>query len=66
MKTYDEKAAGILADGTKREYRAAVGAKPRCEVAEVNEFNPRGPHRWFAEALADISAIIAMRKMAET
>jgi hypothetical protein len=66
MKKYDEEAAGVLAEWTEKEYRAAVGARPRCEVTEVNEFNPRGPHRWFAESLADISAIIAMQQMAET
>lgn len=66
MKQFDEQAAGVLEQWTEKEYRRTVGASPRSEVTEDNEFNPRGPHKWFAEAIAFISAIIAMRKMAET
>ena len=66
MKKYDETAAGVLEQWTETEFRAAVGAEPHSEVKADNEFNPRGPHRWFAEAIAFISAIIAMRKMSET
>lgn len=32
---------------------------------EDNEYEPRGPHRWFPEATADVSMLVAMRKMAE-
>jgi hypothetical protein len=62
MKQYDEKAAAVLREWTEKEYRRTVGASPRSEVTEDNEFNPRGPHRWFLEALAFISAILAMQK----
>jgi hypothetical protein len=65
MKKYDEKAAAVLADWTETEYRKTVGARPRCEVTEDNEFDPRGPHRWFLEALAEASLVIALRQMAE-
>ena len=65
MKTYDEQAASVLAEWTEREMRATLGAPPRA-IQKDNEYNPTGPHRWFAEAVADISAIIAMRQMAET
>ena len=66
MKKYDEQAASVLLEWTEREYRKTVGAGPRCEVQEDNDFNPRGPHKWFHDAVAFISAILAMRKMAET
>ncbi len=66
MKTYDEKAATVLRGWTEQEYRKTVGARPRGKVTEVNEFDPRGPHRWFLEALAEASLIIALRQMAET
>jgi hypothetical protein len=55
-----------LREWTEQEYRKTVGASPRCEVKEKNEYDPRGPHRWFAEVLAEIAAVIAMRRMAET
>jgi hypothetical protein len=65
-KKYDEKAAAVLAEWTETEYRKTVGARPHSDVTEDNEFNPRGPHKWFAQAIAFISAILAMRKMSET
>ena len=66
MRTFDEETATVLQEWTEREFRAAVGAKPRCSTLEHNEYDPRGPHRWFAEAVADLSTIVAMRRMAET
>lgn len=65
-KKYDQKAATVLRGWTEKEYRKTVGASPRSEVTENNEFNPKGPHRWFAEALAEASLLIALRQMAET
>ena len=67
MKKYDNKAAGVLRQWTETEYRRTVGARPRSEVTEeVNEFDPHGPHRWFLEALAEVSLLISLRQMAET
>jgi len=66
MKKFDEKAAGVLAEWTEKEYRKTVGARPRSEVTEDNEFDPRGPHRWFLEAFSEVSLLVAMRQMAET
>ena len=65
MKTYDEQAASVLAEWTEKEIRATLGVPPRA-IQEDNEYDPKGPHRWFAESVADISAIIALRQMAET
>ena len=66
MKKYDQKAAAVLRGWTETEYRKTVGARPRSEVKEDNQFTPRGPHRWFLEALSEASLIIALRQMAET
>ena len=65
MKKYDEEAAGVLQQWTEKEVRTVIGASSSCSVPEDNEYHPRGPHRWFPEAVADISAIIAMRRMSE-
>ena len=66
MKQFDEKAAIVLRGWTEREYRKTVGASPRSEVTEDKEFDPKGPHRWFLEALADASLLIALRQISET
>jgi hypothetical protein len=66
MKKFDDVAAAVLREWTETEYRKTVGARPRCEVTEDNEFDPKGPHRWFLEALSEASLIIALRQMAET
>lgn len=66
MKLYDKKAAAILRGWTEQQYRRTVGTRPRGDLQEDNDFNPRGPHRWFAEALAYASLVIVLRQMAET
>ncbi len=66
MKTYDEEAAIVLTHWTEREFWATVGASPSCAAPDDNEYEPRGPHRRFAGAVADISTIVALRQMAET
>ena len=65
MKTYDQQAASVLAEWTEKEFRATLGVPPRA-TQDDNEYEPKGPHRWFAESVADISAIVAMRQMSET
>ena len=65
MKTYDQQAASVLQEWTEKEFRATLGAPPRA-IQEDNEYDPKGPHRWFAEAVADVSAIVALREMAKT
>ena len=66
MKEYDEKAEGILQHWTEQEFRAAVGASPSRPTQDYNQYNPRGPHRWFAEAVGEVAFVIAMRQMSET
>ena len=51
---------------TEREVRAAIGATPCCDVLDGEEQEPTGPHRWFAEALAEIVTVVAMQRMSET
>jgi len=66
MKTFDDEAASALSEWSEKEFRATLGARPRQEIQEDNEYDPKGPHKWFAESVADISAIIALREMSET
>jgi len=65
MRPYDE-AAAVLADWTEKEVRAAVGASPNSTAHADKDFEPTGPHRWFAEAIAEVATILALRRMAET
>ena len=60
MKRHDE-----LQQWTEREVRSAIGADPCCDD-EHDEEQATGPHRWFAESLAEIATIVAMRRMSET
>ena len=65
MKKFDEDAAVALRNWTEKEVRAASGTSPCSTNPDDNEYNPKGPHKWFIEAVADASAIITLRRIAE-
>ena len=53
-----------MQDWTEREVRAAIGASPKVEDDE--EYEPTGRHKWFAEVVAEIVFLFAMRRMSKT
>ena len=65
MKPYDDEAEAALQEWTEKEVRAAIGVSPAC-TSHDEGYEPRGPHRWFPEALAELASILTMRWMSET
>jgi len=63
MTPYDEE---VLQQWTEREVRAAIGADP-CGTVQADEMpEPWGRHRWFAEVVAEIAGVFALRRISET
>jgi len=63
MTPYDEE---MLQQWTEREVRAAIGADP-CGTVRADEMpEPWGRHRWFAEVVAEIAGVLALRRISET
>ena len=63
MTPYDEE---VLQQWTEREVRAAIGADP-CGTVRADEMpEPWGRHRWFAEVVAEIVGVFALRRISET
>jgi len=55
----------VLRPWTEPEVRAVVGASG--STATDNEISePWGRHKWFAEAIAQVAAVLAMRRMSRT
>ncbi len=60
MNAYDEE---VLAQWAEKEVRMALGAT--TAIADTDEREPWGRHKWFAEVIAEIATILALRRMSE-
>jgi hypothetical protein len=65
MKRWDAETETFMQEWTEQEVRTAIGVTPGCTVQDIEEYEPTGPHRWFAEAIAEIASLFTLGRMSE-